>query len=65
MGQREKMRSLIDRFGYEEEKVCKEYAEAERKGKVSRKKDKNNTSPEAYARALYRDAHRKDGRRWS
>ncbi len=65
MGQREKMRFLIDRFGDKEETVCKEYAEAERKGKVSRKKGKNKSSPEEYARALYRDAHRKDGKRWS
>ena len=64
MGQREMMRSLITRFGHDKETVCKEYAKAERKGKVQRKEDKNSTTPEKYARALYNDAHRKDGKGW-
>lgn len=52
------MRSLYHLFGEDKEKVIEGYAGAERAGQVPRLSDRNNTSPEAYAKALWRDGKR-------
>ena len=57
--QRDKMRTLIAKYGRNPDRVCKEYASAEERGEVSRTSDENDMAPEAYARALYADGDRK------
>jgi hypothetical protein len=57
--QRDVLRSLVARFGMNEEKVIQEYAAAERRGEVKRESNKYEIGPERYARALWRDAKRK------
>jgi len=59
--QRALMRFLVGRLGYNEDAVCGEYAEAERRGRVPRTSDKYRLSPEQYAHRLYSDGIRK---RW-
>lgn len=56
LSQRDFMRKLTKRFGPNEERVVREYAAAERRGEVKRKRNAFNTTPEQYARALWRDA---------
>ena len=57
--QRDVLRSLVERFGLDEERVVAEYAAAERRGEVERKSNEYGTTPETYARALWSDAVRK------
>jgi hypothetical protein len=59
MKQRHKMIELFYRFGDNEEILIREYAEAERRGEVIRKSNKNNMSPEEYAVWLLADARKK------
>lgn len=56
--QQDYMKSAYHLFKGDKEAVCNAYAEAEKAGTVPRFRNKNNTSPEAYARALWRDGHR-------
>jgi len=53
------MRELVSRFGMDEDRVVREYADAERRGEVLRKSNDYHTSPEFYARALWNDGMRK------
>ena len=53
------MRKLIKDLGRNQSVVCPTYAKAERDGIVRRKSNKNNTSPEDYAVALWKDGERK------
>lgn len=57
--QRDVLRDLVARFGMNEERVVKEYADAERRGEINRNRNEHDVSAEAYARALWRDAVRK------
>lgn len=57
--QRDFMRELVERFGADEERVVREYAEAERRGEVGRKRNSHGYTPEQYARALWNDAVKK------
>jgi hypothetical protein len=59
MTQRDMLRELVRRLGKDEEAVVREYARAERAGRVVRKSDRYGTDAEAYARALWRDALKK------
>lgn len=59
IGQRDMMRRLVVKCGRSEEAVCREYASAEIRGEVSRKKNGSGLTPEEYARALWRDGERK------
>ena len=56
--QREYIRQLVSKYGQDQKKVCAAYAKAEREGLVKRARDENDTSPEAYAETLWRDAQR-------
>ncbi|HYX40174.1 MAG TPA: hypothetical protein VE821_00685 [Pyrinomonadaceae bacterium] len=58
--QREKMKELARRFGANKERVIREYAEAEKRGEVKRESNTHNWTAEQYARALWRDAMRRD-----
>jgi putative DNA-invertase from lambdoid prophage Rac len=58
--QRAAMRHFVKTLGYDKERVCKAYAQAERRGEVARAKDKKEMSPEDYAEALWKDGHRED-----
>ena len=57
--QRDMMRRLIGKHGHNRGVVCREYAQAEKRGEVERRSNKHNVSPEAYARALWKDGGRK------
>jgi hypothetical protein len=57
--QRDFMRTLIGEIGRNKPAVCAAYAQAERDGRVGRAKDAHDTSPEAYAEALWNDGDRK------
>ncbi len=57
--QRGVMRSLYQTHGDDEEAVCAAYVKAELDGKVARKRNDNSTSPEAYAKALWKDGKAK------
>lgn len=57
--QRDYMRHLVSQLGLDKAKVCAAYAQAERDDKVSRIRDQNDTSPEAYADALWEDGIKK------
>jgi hypothetical protein len=59
MTQRDMMRELIRRLGQDEEAIVREYAKAERAGRVDRKSDLHSLSAEDYARALWRDGLKK------
>jgi hypothetical protein len=61
MKQREMFLLLISRYGKDQERVCAAYAKAERDGKVARKSNKNNISPDKYADNLWRDYKVKNG----
>lgn len=54
--QRDVMRRLYDLHGADEDLLIREYAAAERRGEVSRKRNANGVTPEDYARALLNDA---------
>jgi len=53
------MRRLVMRFGIDEERVVREYAEAEKRGEVERKRNSSNYTAEHYASALWNDAVKK------
>jgi hypothetical protein len=53
------MRELVRKFGMDEEGVIREYAEAEKRGEITRKKNSHNVTAEQYARALWNDAVQK------
>jgi hypothetical protein len=55
MQQREMMRALVAKYGRDPERVCREYVFAEKRGEVTRRRNKNGVTPEEYARDLYRD----------
>jgi hypothetical protein len=57
--QREVMQRLVSKYGRQEDIVCREYAKAEERGEVSRRRNKYGLSAEGYARALWRDGHAK------
>ena len=59
ISQRDYMRELLVQFGSDRDKVCATYAQAERDGVVSRKKNTTGTSPEGYAIALWKDGARR------
>jgi hypothetical protein len=59
VGQREMMLALISKHGIDQDTVCREYAQAEQRGEVERKKNPHNISPEQYAQMLWRDGIRK------
>ncbi|HZP81518.1 MAG TPA: DUF6508 domain-containing protein [Chthonomonadaceae bacterium] len=59
--QRDLMRALVQKYGLDEERVIREYANAEQRGKVKRKSNKHGITSETYARALFKDAIQK---RW-
>ena len=52
------MRELFAYNWDQEDLLISKYAEAERRGEVQRKQNKNNISPEAYARRLLADARK-------
>jgi hypothetical protein len=53
------MLTLINRYGMNEERVVREYADAEARGEVDRKSNSRGYTAEQYARALWRDGVRK------
>lgn len=53
------MRELVKRYGVIEERVVREYAEAEKRGEVLRRSNAFDITPEQYARSLWRDGIRK------
>ena len=57
--QRDYMRELVKRFGADEERVIREYAEAEKRGDVERNRNAQNLTAEQYARALWNDSVKK------
>jgi hypothetical protein len=57
--QRDFMRELVKKFGMDEERVIHEYAEAEKRGEITRKRNSQNYTAEQYARALWNDAIQK------
>ncbi len=59
MNQRDKMRELFNRYGNRKDILIQEYAEAERRGEVVRKNNKNGMSAEVYAYWLLADAKKK------
>jgi hypothetical protein len=42
------------------DRVCREYALAEKRGDAPRRRNNSGLSPEEYARALWRDGKRRD-----
>jgi hypothetical protein len=59
--QRDFMRELVRRVGMDEERIVREYAEAEKRGEVERKSNSHNFTVEQYARALWNDAVKRGG----
>lgn len=57
--QRAVMRELFAKFGGDAERVIREYAAAERRGEVPRKRNTYGLTPEGYARALFADGEKK------
>jgi hypothetical protein len=57
--QRAFMRALVERFGFNEERIVEEYAAAEMRGEVKRESNKYGMTPEVYARGLLREGIRK------
>jgi hypothetical protein len=57
--QRDVMRAIYRIHGGDRERVLREYAAAERRGEVARKRNETNSSPEFYARALFSDGEAK------
>jgi len=49
------MRSLVLKYGKKEDIVRGQYAQAEERGEVGRRSNKNRLSSEKYAHALWRD----------
>ncbi len=59
ISQRDYLRELVKRFGVNEDRVVREYAEAEKRGDVTRKRNTHGLTAEQYARALWNDAIKK------
>ncbi len=57
--QRDVMRDIYRRCRGDEARIIQEYANAERRGEVSRSSNNYDLSPEEYAAALLSDARRK------
>jgi hypothetical protein len=55
MKQRELMRSLVAKHGWNEDVVCTEYAMAEERGEVERHRNEHRLTAGDYAHALWRD----------
>jgi HEPN superfamily Swt1-like protein len=55
----DKMRELYDRFAPDDERIVREYAAAEKRGEVVRKRNTYGLSPDDYARRLLADGIRK------
>jgi hypothetical protein len=53
------MRELVRQFGMDEERIVREYAEAEKRGEIERKSNSHNFTAKQYARALWNDAVKK------
>jgi len=53
MGQKEMILHLISKHGRNKDTVCTEYALAERRGEVPRRRNKNGLAPEQYAYRLW------------
>jgi hypothetical protein len=58
MQQRDMMRELLLKHGYDKHAVCAAYATAERDGLVQRSRNESGYTPEGYARAVWRDGHK-------
>lgn len=61
MNQRDTLRNLVDRFGDDVERLVAEYAAAERRGEISRGRNRSRLTPEEYAVRLLADARKKGG----
>lgn len=59
MNQRDKLRELFEQHGADPEALVREYADAERKGIVVRRRGGSGVTPEEYARRLVADAAKK------
>ncbi|TIL95140.1 MAG: hypothetical protein E5Y73_08380 [Mesorhizobium sp.] len=59
ISQRDYMRELLVQFGGDKDRVCAAYAQAERDGVVSRKRNGHAMSAEDYAVALWEDGMNK------
>jgi len=59
LSQRDMIRYLVSTCGRNRDAVCQEYARAERRGKVERRGNRLDLSPQAYAYALWNDGLRK------
>ena len=57
--QRDVMRRLYCQYGGDKTAVVRAYAQAERGGEVSRKRNEHGLTPEEYAEWLFRDGERK------
>jgi hypothetical protein len=57
--QRDYMRQLVAKIGFDQEHVCSAYASGEREGAVRRKSNDADLSPEEYAKRLWLDGVRK------
>ena len=59
MTQRDMVRKLLLKHGYNVRAICNAYADAERAGLVQRYQNSAGFTPEGYALAVWRDGHRK------
>ncbi len=57
--QRALMRRFAREFGFDRDRTCKAFADAEREGKVKRGRNARSSAPEVYAVALWGDGERK------
>jgi len=57
--QREVMLALVERHGFDQDTICREYAACEERGEVQRNRNGHSLSALEYATALYRDMVRK------
>jgi hypothetical protein len=59
MKQQDMMKILARRYGNDEARIIREYANAERNGRVQRRSNINALTPEQYASRLLRDGQNK------
>lgn len=59
ISQRDFMREMVKRYGADEDRIVRVYAEAKKRGEVERKSNAFDITPEQYARALWCDAIRR------
>jgi hypothetical protein len=57
-GQRELMRELLLKYGYDRRRVCAAYAAADRNGEVRRESDVTGRSSNSYATEMWASGHR-------